>query len=88
GTAARYVGMIGSRRKVIEIVKHLQGEGVATSQLERVHAPIGLEVGAVTPEEIAVSIVAEMIAVRRGAFENTQPRAKSILALSEREVGR
>ena len=85
GTAARYIGMIGSKRKVIEIVKYLKREGVSASQLARVHAPIGLDVGAVTPEEIAVSIVAEMIAVRRGAFENAQPHSKSILALSEHD---
>ena len=85
GTAARYVGMIGSRRKVIEIVKYLEREGVSASQLARVHAPIGLEIGAVAPEEIAVSIVAEMIAVRRNAFESAQPHPKSILALSEHD---
>ncbi|MBI1956117.1 MAG: XdhC family protein [Acidobacteria bacterium] len=85
GTAARYIGMIGSKRKVIEIVKYLKREGVSASQLARVHAPIGLEVGAVTPEEIAVSIVAEMIAVRRNAFESAQPHPKSILALSEHD---
>jgi len=82
GTAARYIGMIGSRRKVIEIVKHLEAEGIPAAQLERVHAPIGLEIGAVTPEEIAISVVAEMIAVRRNAFEGAKPHPKSILAVS------
>ena len=82
GTLARYVGMIGSKRKVIEIVKHLEGEGVPAQQLARVHAPIGLEIGAVTPEEIAVSVVAEMIAVRRNALEDVKPHPKSILATS------
>jgi xanthine dehydrogenase accessory factor len=67
GTPARYIGMIGSRRKVIEIFKVLEGEGVSREKLERVHSPIGLDIGALTPEEIAVSIVAEMIAVRRDA---------------------
>jgi len=66
-TRARYVGLIGSQRKVLEIFKALEEEGVAREKLERIHAPIGLEIGALTPEEIAVSIVAEMIAVRRHA---------------------
>jgi xanthine dehydrogenase accessory factor len=59
--------MIGSRRKVLAIYKELEGEGVAREKLERVHAPIGLDIGAITPEEIAVAITAEMIAVRRHA---------------------
>jgi xanthine dehydrogenase accessory factor len=69
-TPARYVGMIGSRRKVIGIYKTLEKEGVAADKLARVHAPVGLEIGALTPEEIAVSIAAELIAVRRNATEN------------------
>ena len=64
-TQARYIGMIGSRRKVLTTYKELEKEGVAAEKLERVNAPVGLEIGAVTPEEIAVAIVAEMIAVRR-----------------------
>jgi xanthine dehydrogenase accessory factor len=66
-TRARYVGMIGSKRKVIEISKTLQKEGVPADLFKRVHAPIGLDIGAVTPEEIAVAITAELIAVRRRA---------------------
>lgn len=65
-TDARYIGMIGSKRKVLTIYKELQSEGLSSALFEKVQAPIGLEIGAVTPEEIAVSIVAEMIAVRRG----------------------
>lgn len=64
-TGARYIGMIGSQRKVISIFKHLAGEGTPAHLLEQVHAPIGLDIGAMTPEEIAVSVVAELIAVRR-----------------------
>ncbi len=75
GTSARYVGMIGSRRKIIEIYKQLESEGIAREKLERVHAPVGLDIGAITPEEIAVAIVAELIAVRRGA-ETGAPRLK------------
>lgn len=66
-TRARYVGMIGSKRKVIGIYKTLQSEGLAADLFQRVHAPIGIDIGAVTPEEIAVAITAELIAVRRHA---------------------
>jgi xanthine dehydrogenase accessory factor len=64
---ARFIGMVGSKRKRVEFQKALESEGVPTAALERVHSPVGLEIGALTPEEIAVSVVAEMIAVRRGA---------------------
>jgi xanthine dehydrogenase accessory factor len=67
GTPARYIGMIGSRRKVVSVYKALEKEGRALDKFERVHAPVGLEIGALTPEEIAVSITAELIAVRRNA---------------------
>jgi xanthine dehydrogenase accessory factor len=66
-TRARYVGMIGSKRKVIGIFKTLQEEGLPAHLFERVHAPIGIDIGAVTPEEIAVAITAELIAIRRHA---------------------
>jgi xanthine dehydrogenase accessory factor len=73
-TPARYLGMIGSKRKFIAICKVLESEGVPGEKIERVHSPIGLDIGALTPEEIAVSIVAEMIAVRR----NTTPSVPSL----------
>ena len=63
---AKYVGMIGSKRKVRTILGQLAADGVSRDRLAAVHAPIGLEIGAVTVEEIAVSIAAELIAVRRG----------------------
>jgi len=66
-TRARYVGMIGSKRKVIQIFKTLEEEGLPAQLFDRVHAPIGLDIGAITPEEIAVAITAELIAVRRHA---------------------
>ena len=62
----KYVGLIGSRAKVVRISQALLAEGMPAECLARVHAPIGLDIGAVTPEEIAISIVAELIAVRRG----------------------
>jgi xanthine dehydrogenase accessory factor len=66
-TPARYIGMIGSKRKVITIYKELENEGLPKHLFDKVMAPIGLEIGAVTPEEIAVAVVAEMIAVKRNA---------------------
>src|SRR5579871_3784640 len=66
-TRARYIGMIGSKRKVIGIYKTLVEEGLPAHLFDRVHAPIGLDIAAVTPEEIAVSITAELIALRRRA---------------------
>jgi len=66
-TKARYVGMIGSKRKVLSVYRALEKEGYRTEEFERVFAPMGLEIGALSPEEIAISIVAELIAVRRNA---------------------
>ena len=66
-TDARYIGMIGSKRKVLSVYKALEKEGFGPEKFERVHAPVGLDIGALSPEEIAVSIVAELIAVRRNA---------------------
>ncbi len=64
-TPARYIGMVGSKRKAITVFRELAREGIDPALFERVHSPVGLDIGAVTPEEIAVSIVAELIAVRR-----------------------
>jgi xanthine dehydrogenase accessory factor len=63
-TAAGYIGMISSRRKKEAIYEALMAEGVKKEQLEKVHSPIGIAIGGETPEEIAVSIVAELISVR------------------------
>jgi xanthine dehydrogenase accessory factor len=65
-TDARYIGMIGSTRKRNIIYEKLIEEGFTKEELNRVHSPIGLEIGAETPEEIAVSIVAELIMIRAG----------------------
>jgi len=62
----RYLGLIGSRAKVARIYDQLVSDGTSPEQLKRVHAPIGLDIGAVTPQEIAVSILAELIAVKHG----------------------
>lgn len=63
---ARYIGLIGSKRKVRTILGDLHEQGIPIEQLSSVHAPIGLEIGAVTVGEIAISIAAELIAVRHG----------------------
>jgi xanthine dehydrogenase accessory factor len=62
----RYLGLIGSRAKVARIYDELLGAQTPPELLKRVHAPIGLDIGAVTPQEIAVSILAELIAVKHG----------------------
>jgi xanthine dehydrogenase accessory factor len=70
-----YLGLIGSRAKIVRISQALLSEGLPAECLERVRAPIGLDIGAVTPAEIAISIVAELVAVRRGV--DTSPLAMS-----------
>jgi xanthine dehydrogenase accessory factor len=67
GSKAGYVGMIGSKRRVSAVFQHLIEEGISPASLERVHSPIGVDIGAETPEEIAVSIIAEIIGERRKA---------------------
>src|ERR1700675_3855105 len=67
GTSPRYIGMIGSKRKVLSVYRALENEGIPPEKFANVHAPVGLDIGALTPEEIAISITAELIAVRRGA---------------------
>jgi xanthine dehydrogenase accessory factor len=61
-----YVGLIGSQRKISMFHKRLEQKGIPEERLARVHAPIGLPIGAETPEEIAISILAELIKVRAG----------------------
>jgi xanthine dehydrogenase accessory factor len=80
GTNARYIAMIGSKRKVIGVVKELEKQGVPASAFERIFAPMGFEIGAVTPEEIAISVVAEMIACRRAPASDWRSLSKSIYA--------
>ncbi len=79
-TPARYIGMIGSQRKTIAIYKELEKEGVAAEKLARVYAPVGIDIGAITPEEIAISIVAELIARRRNS-PTPLPHMKSVKAV-------
>jgi xanthine dehydrogenase accessory factor len=75
-TEARYVGMIGSKRKVLSVYRALEKEGYRPEEFERVFAPMGLEIGALAPEEIAISIVAELIAVRRNVTQASHKKLK------------
>jgi xanthine dehydrogenase accessory factor len=62
-----YVGLIGSKRRTSIVIERLRESGVAEEQLQKIHAPIGLDIGAVSPEEVALAILAEIVAERRGA---------------------
>lgn len=64
-TPARYIGMIGSRTKVKGAFEALEAQGISRERLEQVHAPIGMDIGAETPQEIAVAVLAEIIKARR-----------------------
>ncbi len=78
----RYLGVIGSRRKQITAEKRLVARGIPAERFRAIHGPVGLPIGAVTPEEIAVSIVAEMIAARRGAPDD---RARALAGRAGRD---
>ncbi|MFN0158692.1 MAG: XdhC family protein [Bacteroidota bacterium] len=84
-TQAKYVGMIGSKRKVLATFKNLMKDGVSQDLLEKVRAPMGLDIGAATAEEIAVSIVAEMIQVRRGAALPVQLKSREMATLLQKQ---
>jgi xanthine dehydrogenase accessory factor len=78
GQAGCFVGMIGSRRRVRALLAHLEEDGFERALLEEIHAPLGLDIGAETPEEIAVSIVAEIVRERRtGTRDDFSLGAKS-----------
>jgi xanthine dehydrogenase accessory factor len=79
-TPARYIAMIGSKRKTISVIHELEREGFPRDAFERIFAPMGLEIGAESPEEIAVSVVAEMIAARRTPDADWRSLSKSIFA--------
>jgi xanthine dehydrogenase accessory factor len=77
-TETPYIGVIGSRRRWATAVKELKSIGIEEEALNRIHSPIGLHLGAETPEEIAVSIMAEIIMQRnRGSIEPVSPRVES-----------
>jgi len=66
GRGLRFVGLLGSKPKMVHVLAELEERGLPAEALAEVHCPLGVEIGAATPEEIAVSILAEIIAVRRG----------------------
>jgi xanthine dehydrogenase accessory factor len=66
GIDVDYIGLIGSKRRTNIVLQRLSDGGVDAAKLQRVHAPVGLDIGAVTPEEVALAIMAEIVAVRRG----------------------
>jgi xanthine dehydrogenase accessory factor len=72
---AKYIGLIGSRKKILTAYTHYLERGVPREFLERVHGPIGLDIGAVTAEEIGISIAAELIRIRRGGPETASPKS-------------
>jgi len=74
----RYLGLIGSKAKVKRIFDALREEGIHDDALRSVHAPIGLDIGAITPQEIAVSIVAELIAAKHGKISEPNVAAVSM----------
>lgn len=76
GRGAEYVGMIGSRRRTRTVLDHLAAEGFPAAALEAVSAPVGLDIGAETPEEIAVSILAEITMLRRGGTGGRMSRSR------------
>ena len=80
---AAYVGMIGSKRRVSTVLRHLAEEGLDLEALERVYTPIGFDLGAETPEEIAVSIIAELIAVRRGGSGRPMREGRPAIRIGE-----
>ncbi len=83
-TQSRYLAMIGSRRKTLSVIRELvEKEGLPYAAFERLNAPMGLDIGAITPEEIAVSVVAEMIAVRRNPRSAWRNLSKSVFAGDE-----
>jgi len=79
-TPAKYIAIIGSKRKTISVVHELEKEGIPREAFEKVFAPMGLEIGAELPEEIAISVVAEMIAIRRAPDTDWRQLSKSIFA--------
>ena len=79
GTPARYIAMIGSKRKVLNVIRELEKDGTPRAAFERLHAPMGLDIGAISPEEIAIAVAAEMVAVRRNAASSWRSLSMSVV---------
>lgn len=84
---ADYVGLIGSKRRTNIVLQRLRESGAAAERLERVHAPVGLDIGAVTPEEVALAIMAEIVAVRRGGKGGSLSKWRREKEKGDREKG-
>lgn len=82
---AAYLGMIGSKRRTGAVLGHLADDGFSAEALERVRTPIGIDIGAETPEEIAVSILAEIIMVRRGGTGRSMYYRRGVAGRNEAE---
>jgi xanthine dehydrogenase accessory factor len=83
---AGYLGMIGSTRKIQAVYERLKLDGVSEEALARVHAPIGLDIGAETPAELALCIMAEIVAVERGKLGDAGPAVKRPAASADPEA--
>jgi xanthine dehydrogenase accessory factor len=83
GRGLRFVGLLGSKPKMLHVLAALEESGLSPEDVAQVHCPVGLDIGAETPEEIAVSILAEMITVRRGKGQR-----REVPALSRARVAR
>ena len=77
-TPAKYIGMMGSQRKVLTSYKRLLQYGFTREDLQRIQSPIGIEIGAATPEEIAISVVAQLIRVRRGYVKPAMDKSETL----------
>jgi xanthine dehydrogenase accessory factor len=88
GTSAGYIGMLGSRRRVRAVYDSLLADGFARDQLDRVWSPIGIDIGAQSPAEIALSIMAELVALRRGRLGGhlSTSHAQETRSLRSRDV--
>jgi xanthine dehydrogenase accessory factor len=81
-TTARYVGLVGSRRKIKIIVENLLKKGIPPESFQKLYAPIGIDIGSETPEEIAVSVMAELIALRKDRHQRSE-KQRFVLDLLE-----
>jgi len=86
-TDARYVGMVGSRRKIAMLVNNLLAKGHSPEAFRRLYAPIGIDIGSETPEEIPISVAAELIALLKGTHKRSE-KQEFVLGLIEGKKGR
>ena len=84
---AAYIGMIGSRRRVGTVLRHLAEEGYSPERLSQIYSPIGLDIGSETPEEIALSIMAEVVAFREGRVGKPMTMEPRYLQRAAKKIG-